>query len=458
MNRRTFLQSGILAGGALFGIQGLACRSTLASSELERGAANQDGGYGPLKPRKTRNTGEQIISLPDGFEYNVLGKTGDKMADGRLTPGAHDGMAAFGVDGKVRLIRNHEVRAKKGVPMKAIGGRRETYDMTAGGGTTTLIVNPQTRELERDFVSLSGTIVNCAGGPTPWGTWISCEETTVGHIPGQVYHKDADIAKFDKDHGYAFEVSVLNDGATKAVPLKAMGRFVHEAVAVDPVTGIVYQTEDIGTAGFYRYIPNKPTRLAEGGKLQMLKVIGKDGLDTRKGMKAGEPLTCEWVDIDDPDPATATEKPLSVFNQGKAKGAATFGRLEGCWYGNGHIYMNSTDGGDAKKGQIWRYTPRGEGGELVLLFESPSADVLDAPDNLCVSPRGGLAICEDGGGSNYVRGLTVDGRVFDFAQNILNASEFAGSCFSPDGKTLFVNIQSPGLTLAIWGPWERGGF
>jgi uncharacterized protein len=457
MDRRSFLQGGLMAGGALFGIQGLSSRSVLASKYLDRHVANQDGGYGDLKRRKTKNTGEEILSLPDGFEYVVFGKTGDKMSDGRLTPSAHDGMAAFGVDGAIRLIRNHEVRARKGEVGKAIGAKNHSYDGSAGGGTTTLVVDPKTRELKKDFVSLSGTIVNCAGGPTPWGTWISCEETTVGHIPGQVYHKDSDVVKFDRDHGYNFEVSVLADGTTKAVPLKAMGRFVHEAVAVDPVTGIVYQTEDVGTAGFYRYIPDKPTKLAEGGKLQMLKIVGKDGLDTRKNMTAKEIHRCEWVDIKDVDPSNATEKPLAVFQQGKAQGAATFGRLEGCWYGNGHIYLNSTDGGNAKKGQIWRYTPRGDGGELVLLFESPSADVLDAPDNICVSPRGGLAICEDGGGNQFIRGLTPDGRIFSFAENVLNDSEFAGSCFSPDGQTLFVNLQTPGLTLAIWGPWERGG-
>lgn len=457
MDRRGFLQSSLFAGSALVGIQGLMSRSALAKTHLDRFAANDDGGYGPLKPAKTKNTGEQILSLPEGFQYTVFGKTGEKMADGRITPPAHDGMAAFTVDGKVRLIRNHEVRARKGEPLKAIGAKNHSYDPTAGGGTTTLIVDPTTRELTKDFVSLSGTIVNCAGGPTPWGTWISCEETTVGTHVGQVYHKDTDVLKFDKDHGYNFEVSVLADGTTKAVPLKAMGRFVHEAIAVDPVTGIVYQTEDVGTAGFYRYIPNKPTKLADGGKLEMMKVVGKDGLDTRRDMKAGEVMQCQWVEIKDVDPKNATEDQLAVFKQGKAEGAATFGRLEGCWYGNGHIYLNSTDGGNAKLGQIWRYTPKGNGGELVLLFESPSADVLDAPDNLCVSPRGGLAICEDGGGTQFVRGLTPDGRIFSFAQNVMNDSEFAGSCFSPDGQTLFVNIQTPGLTLAIWGPWERGG-
>jgi hypothetical protein len=457
LDRRTFLKSGLVAGTAVAGVGGLLARPSLSKRELARDAANAQGGYGPLKPTPSKNTGETILALPEGFQYTVFGKTGSMMSDGRKTPGLHDGMAAFGYKGRVRLIRNHEVRDKPG---QAIGAPERSYDHVAGGGTTTLEVDPKTRELVRDFVSLSGTMVNCAGGPTPWGSWLSCEETVIGNATGQVYHKEtAPGGGYAKEHGYVFEVSVLEDGAVNPVALKAMGRFVHEASAVDPVTGIVYLTEDFKSAGFYRFIPDVPTKLAEGGRLQMLKVKDRPDLDTRKGMAASamKPMRAEWVDIKDPDPAGTHNKPLAVFEQGKAQGAATFGRLEGCWYGDGCIYLNSTDGGDANAGQIWRYRPMGaKGGELTLLFESPNKDVLDAPDNLCVSPRGGLVICEDGGGDNYVRGLTQDGRLFDVALNVLNKSEVAGATFSPDGETLFFNLQSPGLTVAVWGPWERG--
>jgi hypothetical protein len=240
-----------------------------------------------------------------------------------------------------------------------------------------------------------------------------------------------------------------------------MGRFVHEATAVDPATGIVYLTEDIGSAGFYRFIPDFPAQLAKGGRLQMLRIRELRDADTRRkfGSRVRQPLACDWVDISDPDPSNAEKEPLAVFQQGKAKGAATFGRLEGCWYGDGAIYINSTDGGDARTGQVWKYRPIGmDGGELTLLFESPNAEVLDAPDNICVSPRGGIVLCEDGGGQNFVRGLLPDGRIFTFAANILNDSETAGACFSPDGQTMFLNIQTPGITVAIWGPWEKGAW
>ena len=192
----------------------------------------------------------------------------------------------------------------------------------------------------------------------------------------------------------------------------------------------------------------------------MLAIRGTPNYDTRTGQLVGNPLPVRWVDIDDPDPAVAETDSLAVYNQGLSNGGATFARLEGCWYGNGSIFLNSTSGGDAELGQVWQYRPRGPlAGQLVLLFESPSAEVLDAPDNLCVSPRGGLVLCEDGDDEQYVRGLTQRGQIFDVAKNMVPGaedSEFAGATFSPDGRTLFVNIQTPGLTFAIWGPWEDG--
>lgn len=447
MDRRT------LIAGSL-GLTGLVVRG--AHAETRRAA-----GYGGLRPTASRNTGETLVALPEGFSYNVLGKQGSDLSDGNKTPTKHDGMAAFRVKGKIRIVRNHEVASPAGKEGAAIAKGDRVYDPLSGGGTTTLTIDPETRELLSAHISLAGTHTNCAGGPTPWGSWLSCEEVVNGPRKG-TDAKGNPTGGFAKEHGYIFEVPAAGDSLTIPVPLKAMGRFVHEAIAVDPATGIVYETEDREAAGFYRFLPEVPGQLAQGGKLQMLMVEGKPAYDTRTGQKQGQTLLCTWVDITDPDPAAAATNDKAVYDSGLAKGGATFARLEGCWYGDGYIYLNATNGGNEKLGQVWRYRPLGDKGELVLLFESPKKNVLWNPDNLCVTPRGGLVICEDTyGGECHLRGLTPGGEVFDFAKNIapgLEDTEFAGSCFSPDGLTLFANLQAVGATLAIWGPWERGPF
>ncbi|HEY7910369.1 MAG TPA: alkaline phosphatase PhoX [Blastocatellia bacterium] len=458
MNRRDFLRNGTVALGTLAFTRMVARGELAAAGHAHMIASAANGAYGPLAPRKASNSEEVLLALPEGFEYIAIGRAGDAMSDGRATPQRHDGMAAFNVNGKIRLVRNHEINnrlAKEGVAISD----SKSYDSLAGGGTTTLIIDPKTRRVIKDFVSLSGTLQNCAGGPTPWGSWITCEETVLGKRRF-TDSQGRELGGFSEPHGYCFEVPAKSDTIVTPVPLKAMGRFVHEAIAVDPRTGIVYETEDYGTAGFYRFIPKKRGSLREGGRLQMLAIKGRSDYDTRTAQKTGAMLPVAWVDIDDPDPAAADTDPLAVFKQGKAKGGATFARLEGCWYGGGSVFFTATSGGDKLLGQVWEYRPeKNSDGHIRLFFESPAVEVLDRPDNICVTPRGGLIICEDGSNEQFLRGLTPDGRIFDFAKNMVpgfERVELAGATFSPDGETLFVNIQTPGITFAIWGPWRKG--
>ena len=408
--------------------------------------------YGPLLEAIDETTGLPLLKLPEGFRYLSFGWTGEFMNDGSATPGAHDGMAAFPAgQGRVHIVRNHEVGEGPDAFAPALA-----YDPEAGGGTVTLEFDTLRGRLAASWSSLSGTVRNCAGGLTPWGSWLTCEETTIGVGTGDL----------TKNHGYIFEVPA--DGMGNTTAFKDMGRFSHEAVAMDPATGFVYETEDAGNnSGFYRFRPHHPGALQQGGVLEMLGVAGAPQFDTRTG-QTREWRTVAWHPIDNPDPDLAGGA-MSVFGQGFAKGGARFGRLEGAWYGFGRIYFVSTSGGNAAQGQVFEYDPLNE--RLRLLFESPSADVLNAPDNICVSPRGGLVLCEDGGGTEYVHGLTIDGLIFRFAENNVDlraapvngfaadyrGSEFAGACYSPDGKWLFVNIQSPGITFAITGPWGSGG-
>lgn len=453
--RRFLLRAAALSGGVWVSpwLQGLvACRDSGSLGQREAGLG--DGGYGPLAPSPDCPE----LALPAGFRAVTLSRSGQPLSDGTPTPNGFDGMAAFPLpNGNIRLIRNHEMR-DSAASARPFGNAAQAYDSKGPGGTTSLEIRVRvdgSPESVRAFPSLNGTHVNCAGGPTPWGSWLSCEETTEGPAQGR-----------GAPHGYVFEVPVSAESEVTPVPYRAMGRFVHEAVAVDAATGIVYLTEDRGEAGFYRFTPTERANLRAGGRLQALAVRDRPGYRTTTGQQPASVLPVAWVDIENPDPPEAASDPGAVFRAAQAKGAAVFDRLEGCWYAENSVFFHATTGGDAGLGQVWQYRPRGGSGEeLTLVFESRSASLLDGPDNLTVSPRGGLLICEDGGGgSQFLRGLTPDGAIFSFAQNIENGNEFAGACFSPDGKILFVNIQGSttssgmvnSLTFAIWGPWERG--
>ncbi|MGD9588680.1 MAG: alkaline phosphatase PhoX [Pyrinomonadaceae bacterium] len=467
MDRRTFLRhSALSSAGIALASGSLANRASALewTGNIERARSH---GFGTLLPTPAKNTGETLLAMPQGFEYNVISKTGRPMSSGSPTPGAPDGMWTFKVRNELRIVRNHEiVNGSVPKPNSAIS-QVNAYDPDAGGGTTTLVVDPKSKTIVRDFVSLSGTLINCAGGPTPWGSWISCEETTLGPSI-RTNSRGIKSGGFSKPHGYCFEVPASANGPVPPVPLKAMGRFTHEAISVDRKSGIVYLTEDYNPCGFYRFLPKKNKRLVNGGILQTLAVVGKDEFDTRSGQKAPSTFETRWVTIDDPDPASADMDPMAVSKQGRAKGAALFNRLEGCCNdGDGRIYFTSTSGGDAKGGQIWMYEAASrDRGRLTLLFESPDRNLLDMPDNICLMPRSDLLfICEDsdyvgegGTADNYIRILTPDGKLADFAHNIIPGSErveFAGATFAPDGKILFVNIMGAGWTFAIWGDWGR---
>ncbi len=402
---------------------------TLASS----GKIPMSKGFGELIPDP-----QGILDLPLGFQYRIISKTGDMMSDGTTVPLGPDGMATFaGESGTTILIRNHEVNP--GQRYGVVAPETKKYDPSASGGTTTLILDRKGK-LIRQYVSLAGTSRNCAGGVTPWGSWLSCEEHTATPTQNKL-----NLVNVGRKHGYNFEVPARAD-LVDAVPLIAMGRFNHEAIAVDPQTGIIYQTEDRDDSCIYRFIPEKKGNLKAGGRLEALAIKGMPQVNTSFNFPEGVAKEVEWIRIEDVDP----DKDILRY-EAQAKGAAIFRRGEGACYGRGDIYWTCTSGGNIGRGQIFRYNPTANNVELFV--ESKSPDILDYPDNLTFAPFGHIILCEDGRPDQFLVGINAQGECYHFARNALNGSEFAGICFSPDGQTMFVNIQWPGITLAITGSW-----
>lgn len=498
-----------------------ALASTNANGEQTAPVASP---YGPIAPVNDLATGLPLLQLPKGFSYRTFGWTNDIMSDGQPVPNNHDGMAVVAVAGRSGtqhvLIRNHEVRDPARVKNEVIGNPLGSFDPARAGNGGCAVLRIANGRMVDQRMTIAGTIVNCAGGLMPWGSWVSCEETVAG---------SDNNAAYSELHGYAFEVSA-DPMQTRAVPIRDMGRFAHEAVAFDPVTGYVYQTEDArNIALLYRYKPNNPARaygaLAAGGVLEAAKVVGVDkanmlalaGVRSSTVTRVGESFQIEWVRIPTPDspPARYTENepgnpaPIipsasnptapnvsGTFKQGREAGALRMSRGEGIWWSrrDDGCYIvdtsfgyNSAGAAGRGWGAVWFYRPsrtNPDRGTLTLVYASAAAVAGNNPDNIVVTPRGGILTCDDGigvvdafGMGQRLTGFTPAGLAYIFAKNncVLSDAdiaamgrtgqfpagdyrddEFAGACFDPTGRVLYVNFFAPGFTAAITGPWAKG--
>ncbi|MDB4435967.1 DUF839 domain-containing protein [Akkermansiaceae bacterium] len=455
MQRRSFLTTSAAAATGFLGLQKYLHAQSAASG------ARVTAPYGELISDPAG-----ILDLPKGFRYQIISKKGTVMSDGLKVPGMPDGMACFpGREGTVVLVRNHElgIGSQNDSPFPEAEFPSDldsdlSHDPGKGkepphvGGTTNIVYDPKTGEVLREFLSLTGTDRNCAGGAMPWGTWITCEEP-------------ADLtSRRGEDHGYCFEVKATDDGKLqKAVALKKLGRFRHEAVAVDPNTGILYLTEDMGDGLLYRFVPETPQDFTKG-KLEALAIVGDKSADlrnykgSRNSIEEGKPMKAKWIKV------THTDAPKNDLRErGFRSGAARFARGEGIQWADGSMYICCTDGGPRAQGQIFKLTPSGkvdEPDDLELFLEPEADDLLTNGDNLCAAPWGDLIVCEDlcaeyKANTPHVRGVTQNGEIYNIARNAMGSSEFAGSCFTADGSTMFVNMQGPGYTFAITGPWNK---
>ena len=464
LDRRTVLGGTTGALGLLVAGSAAPFASHASAAQTTRLAA----GYGPL-----RRAGE-LLALPEGFSYTVLAEAGTTTVGGYRVAGNQDAMGAFArPGGGSTIVCNHEVGGSDDGAVPHLDGL--VYDRGAKGGTSTLVVDADNTVREH-YTSVAGTVDNCAGGITPWGTWLTCEETDER---AGTHEDDGVTYTFDKDHGYVFEVDPTSQAANvdKApIPLKFLGRFEHEAAVVEEATGRIYLTEDADEPNglFYRWTPPAGYRQGKGalhtlaadgavevGTLEALVAFERNGrhvTDLSKATRTNTTYTVTWVEVADRD---ARETPI---REQLADDEVTRARkLEGQWWGDGGVYFVASygrkDDGSIHEhdGQVWFFDPRKQTITLTTIFAvNEDGAGVDGPDNITVSPHGGLVLAEDGDGASQLIGVTDQGKAYRLALNLVDDSEWAGPTFNAEGSTLFANIQgAPGRTFAITGPWGR---
>jgi secreted PhoX family phosphatase len=458
LSRRDLLRSSAVGGLGIFVAGTL---ETIAGPAAAQAACLPSVGYGALVPDPAG-----LLALPKRFSYKIVAQAGKTLLEtGEPTPGDPDGTACFRGRRGFVLVNNHEIGGGEPHGVPALPGL--TYDPGARGGTTNIEVDRHGTRV-REYVSLAGTHNNCAGGITPWNTWLTCEETE--QRAGGV---------FQRDHGYVFEVDPFDrDANLNPVPLTFLGRYSHEAVAVDPHTCAIYETEDAGGPSglYFRWTPPKGFRGGKGalralalgaggataGRLQAMSCHqdGRHIADLSEATQPGTRYRVNWVDVPDRN-ASAVPVRRQFTNDQVTRSR----KLEGAWWGDGGAYFvasyaRTIDGSvNEHDGQVWFYDPRSQTVTLKTIFgvnPNPGQDTnFDGPDNITVSPYGGVILAEDGEGISHLLGVTARGKAYPIARNEVNDSEFAGPTFSHDGRILFACVQVPGYVYAITGPWGR---
>ncbi|WP_431988705.1 alkaline phosphatase PhoX [Streptomyces parvulus] len=383
MDRRTLLRTAVVGGSAVLG--GTLWRGAAYAAPAQPGS----GPYGALGSPDANG-----LRLPAGFTSRVIARSGQKVAGTSYTwHSAPDGGACYADGSGWIYVSNSEVNPS--------GGASAVRFSSAGAVTSAYRV-------------LSGTRQNCAGGGTPWNTWLSCEEV---------------------DRGYVYETDPW--GVKAAVRRDAMGRFKHEAAAADPVRRVVYLTEDVTDGCFYRFRPTTWGDLS-AGTLEVLVA----------GSATSGPVT--WARVPDPSGATAT--------RGQVSGAKRFNGGEGCYYADDTCWF--TTKGDNR---VWQYNA--SAGTIELAYDDSLVTSGTAPltgvDNVTGSSSGDLFVAEDGGNMEICV-ITPNDVIAPFLRiDGQSGSEITGPAFSPDGTRLYFSSQrgtsgssSGGITYEVRGPFR----
>jgi secreted PhoX family phosphatase len=491
MNRRQILTGGTAGVGlAVAGVLPSLAESTPAAAHGSR-----PGGQ-PFPPLQDDPAG--ILALPAGFSYRIVTREGvtDLAAGQGKTPAYHDGTGVVdATGGQLTIIQNHEMTPHMstfGVPHVA----GTVYDPGAANASGCTVITTDTN-LRRtaEWVGISGTVRNCAGGVTPWGTWLTCEETFIN--AGATWSAAGQTGTYEKNHGYVFEVFRGESRKQLPKPIKAFGRFEHEALAVEPNLRHVYLSEDAsGPNGlFYRWTAPSGTHLRSGlanllddsaGTLEAMQIRLDDGsivpdVAYLTSAHLGRPFKVTWTEVPDRDAtSTPTRRQFAdgTVTRGK-KFEGVWSNGQGCYIVNSFAFAANDLPADATKhdGMVWFYDYAAQTITLVTYFpHNPLAETegtfpafadlyFDGPDNVTVTPWGTLVLAEDGVRASHVLSAVPGGPTYAIARNMLSNgatsggaptySEFTGPTFSPDGRILFVNIQAPGITLAITGPWHK---